>query len=73
MMLGGIHLIYSFSDYQQLTPVGIKPISDLTTTPKVGSSDLQGLLMLNEFLNYSESGTIRCTFVMDEVVRQDNR
>ena len=51
----------------------MKPISDLSSTPKIGSSDLEGLLVLKEFLDSSEPGTRSCTVVMDEAIHQDDR
>ena len=37
---GDIPLIYYFGDCRQLPPIGMKPISDLNSIPKIGSSDL---------------------------------
>ena len=53
----GIPLLYVFGNCQQLPPVGMYPISDLSSTPKIGSPDLQGLLVLKVILDSSEPGT----------------
>jgi len=38
---GGIPVIYSFGDCHQLPPVTMKPISDMSTRPRINTSDFQ--------------------------------
>ena len=69
---GDIPLIYYFGDCRQLPPIGMKPISDLNSIPKIGSSDLQGLITFKELLDLLEADTRSYTLVIDQVIRQDD-
>ena len=69
---GGVPIIYSFGDCHQLPPVRMKPISDMSTRPKMNTSDFQGYFAFSSFLDSNEDGTSSCSVVMDEVVRQND-
>ena len=49
--------MYSFGDFYQLPPVGMKAISDIYTRQKLNTSDFQGFFSCS------------CFIVMDEVIR----
>ena len=46
---GGILVIYSFGNCHQLPPVAMKLISDMTTRPRINTSDFQLFLHLAIF------------------------
>ena len=52
--------------------VGITPILNISTTPKLDSSGLKGLFTFKEFLNSIDVGIRGCMAVMNRVIRQDN-
>ena len=50
----------------------MKPISDMSTRPRINTSDLQGFLAFRNFLDSNEDGTSSCTVVIDAVMRQND-
>jgi hypothetical protein len=66
---GGIPLIYSFGDLNQLPPVAKKSTCD--TKPPKTAADRAGRVAFHEFINTTESTQSMATIVvMDEVIRQ---
>ena len=70
---GGIPLIYSFGDSQQLPPVMMKPIYDKSEPKKTGSACDFGRMAISEFLDpHTPEQAASLIVIMDEVLRQDD-
>ena len=65
---GGSHIVYSFGNWHQLPPVGMKVISDMYNMPKMNTSDFHGFFTFNECLYSTKDGTRNCSVVIEEVV-----
>ena len=50
----------------------MKHISDMSTRPKINTSDFKGYFLFSNFLDSNEDGTSSCSVVMDEVVRHND-
>ena len=69
---GGVPIVYSFGDCHQLPPVGMEVISNISTRPKLNTSDFHGFLAFSDFLDSCEDGTSSYSIMMYEIIRQDD-
>ena len=68
---GGIPLLYSFGDVQQLPPMAMKGMHDITASKSATSGDASGKIAIHEFMYPTDiSNTNSLVVVMDKVMRQ---
>lgn len=70
IMLGGVHLIYSFGDSHQLSPVNMKPLYSKLSAIH-GSTDTNGRIAFQEFYNPPDNESWSTVIMMDNDVCQD--
>ena len=66
----GIPLVYSYEGCYQLSPVGMRLLSDLRSTTNFHRSDCQASLAMKDSLESIENVTKSCAVVMNEFMRQ---